>query len=455
MKTGRSGKNPEADTNPAASFEILVSDENSDPVPNAQVSVEETAYEAGGSTSSTGRCSIELPAAERSVKVMVEHPTYTTVQDELAVNDSAVVDVTLTERDMADEETTRGQQSDNQNATPQSPDDTEPSREALLKELIELDKKRSRQVTRGRMRTDGKYEPEAYEKEFGSWSAALQSVSFPDEESDEDNSSSSSTQEAYSKTEVLDAIAEVVQKLDHEPRISDMNQHGRMSPGPAYRYFDSWSDAVAATKQEGIEEPTASSKEDVSANSVESTEKSSIDDPLENGLEKAPRGRLSDVIVDVLGVIDGKGTRRTAEVDIRTAADEDVVLNVWEKHDIDWSFEPGDRLQFNEVRLKRWDNDGTPAHHLSTTRDFSVTRIEEGSQSRARSDDIGGSDEKKGLSPVKRLTGLGGATEADAKVLVDEGYETRADLESASLDELRALPDLDDGIALRIKAELG
>ena len=515
-----------------ASLDILVTDEAGDPVANATVSVEETAFESGGRTSSSGRCSLNLPALESSARVKVAHPAYETLRGEITVQDGAVIDVTLSES--VPQQSNQDHRSDDLGG-PQSSeiDDVKPSREDLVEELITLDEKSSRNVTRGRMRSDGRYEPEDYEEEFGSWSAALESVTFPDEESEGKTQSLHSNQERYSKSEVLDAIAEVVERVGRNPSINDMNKYGRMSPSPAYRYFDSWSDAVDAaarrsdrsqpsadgaeegvndsqsspgnqegySKQEVLEavaeviehvdgDPTikdmqeygrmtpspayryfdswsdavdaAARWSDESRSAADGVEKDGstyggttddsppLEDPLADGLESAPEGRLSGAIVEILDVVDIGGNIRAADVDVRIASGEIVPLDVWQRHDVDWNFEPGDRLRLDEVRLNRWNTSTSPAHKLSTTKDFSVRKVDVSSQDLPE-------DRPEGEAPtsVERLLGVGGATESDAKVLVDAGYETREDLEAASLEELRTIPELDDGVALRIKAELG
>ncbi|WP_254863095.1 homing endonuclease associated repeat-containing protein [Halovivax gelatinilyticus] len=455
LKADGSGRNMNRESNNLSKIELLASNEAGDPISNATVTAESDVFQIKSRTSDTGRCNISLPPTVDSVKVEIDHPTYEIVRSELTVEDGTAIDVTLTETESMEmgEEPPHQQTKETPSQRPNGKVGT-PTREALVQELIDLQKGREKRITRGLMRADGKFEPEDYEKEFGNWSTALRSVTFPDENS-EVSSSEPTNQEAYSKAEVLDAIADVAQRVGGRPSTEDMNEHGRMSVGPAYRIFDSWSEAVEAATRTDSDTTEKSSTSAISADIDESFEEPSPEDPLVTGLENVPRGRLSGVVVDVLTVTDSEKPRRNAEITVRTQAGEDIELIAWEKHNVDWSFDVGDLLRLDEVRLKRWGDDDAPSHHLSTTRDFSVTKLDEASEEHVGSSDTFDSHPDSFSDPIEKLTGIGGATETDATVLMEAGYETPEDLEAATLEELRDIPDLDDGVALRIKAELG
>ena len=524
MKTDGSGNNVGGAHESLSSLEILASDADGDPIPNATVTVEKDIFQVRARTSSTGRCSISLPSTTDSVAVEIDHPSYERVRSELAVEDGTAIDITLTEPKWTEGEPSRGHSEETSEPHRLDEETDTPTRKALIEELIELQKGTEKRLTRGRMRVDGEFDPEHYEEEFGSWSVALDSVTLPDEDSRNASTSSSNQeayskaevldaiaevaeevggrpsteemseygrmsvgpayrffdswsdavteatkldadgasdspspteQEAYSKAEILDAIAEVAETVDGNPSTIDMNEHGRMSAGPAYRYFDSWSDAVAEATTSDPTETEDSTTSKVREDVDEPIEETISEDPLANGLENASRGRHSGVVVEVQTVIDTDEPRRNAEVAVRTRADEEVVLNVWEKHDVDWSFDAGDLLRFDEVRLKRWGDDDNPSHHLSTTRDFSVTKLDGTFEEVIDIDDSVDTPSDTPPDPVEQLTGLGGATETDAAILIEAGYGTPEELKAATLEELRALPELDDGVALRIKAELG
>lgn len=65
------------------------------------------------------------------------------------------------------------------------------------------------------------------------------------------------------------------------------------------------------------------------------------------------------------------------------------------------------------------------------------------------------SETPSGTSIKDKLIGVGGATESDVNALVDSGYRSIEDIQQASLQELRSMSGLDDGTALRLKAEFG
>lgn len=323
---------------------------------------------------------------------------------------------------------------------------------SLLSEIRRVKDNLGQVPSKAEMSFRGQHAISQYEKVFGTWSEAVRAAGFEPRGS----------YESYSREELLEGLRDIASELQKPPSTRDINEHAPFSGGIVYKYFDSISDARAAAGVDDIgsdskassnsspkrsatepSSPTSSTSDadDASRNSADDNQSFSSDCPLADGLAKASEGRLSGVVVEVVDVSEG-GSKRTAEVDVRTTADEVVVLDIWEKHDIDWSFEEGDSVRFSEVRLKRWETDGTSAHQLSTTKDFSATGIEDGPG-------VG-----RG-TPVKRLTGLAGATKEDAEILVEAGYECREDLEAATLEELRTLQNLDDGVALRIKAELG
>lgn len=603
-------------------LDVLVASPEGEPVTDATIRLETDSRSTSASTGPTGRARIEFPADSDQAEIEVEHPSYGTTYQQLTLTGGRNIEVSLPP---ADTGSTRPDESDNPAAGDESDGsqstgaDGPPSEDELLEELKALDEQGTRRVTRGRMRAAGRFEPEQYEAVFGTWSAAIEAM---ESSSEDDEATSPANQGQPSKEEVLEAIAEVAKQVDGRPTTTEMHELGRISATTAYRYFDSWDDAVSAALEKNEEDSSTGRAEsstdtpvrpstdgtetpaddegpteealleeinrlkdawgrvpsrsemanhgqysprqyervfgtwseavraagfeprgsndpeytrdevitairDVASNvegpptvhdinehapmsasvlynyfdsipeareAARATEVepdpvpgsddgpdsgvtdeedtpdsdesagSSRDagdisgDPLADGLEEAPEGRLSEVVVEVLEESDPDRSRRTAKVDLRTAGGEEVILDIWEKHDVDWDFEAGDRLRLEEVSLKRWSIDGTLSHELSTTRDFSATEIGEGAGVEPKGgdeNDEGEDGEDERSEAIRRITGLGGTTENDAEVLVEAGYESRSDLEAASLEELRSLPELDDGIALRIKAELG
>ncbi|EMA66147.1 helix-hairpin-helix domain-containing protein [Halorubrum cibi] len=150
--------------------------------------------------------------------------------------------------------------------------------------------------------------------------------------------------------------------------------------------------------------------------------------------------------------------KRDSIVDIKLSNGKRIDFTIWNKHDIEIDFQIGDKLRLNEVRLKRWETDHGYAHQLSSTKDLTIVPIEGSGVQRPLEEDeedecVSGESEK--AHDIDQLIGVGGATKADAEALMESGYMTTADLENASLDDLRSVSGLDDGTALRIKAELG
>ena len=242
------GNSSNSNSNMSVTVEILVSNIDGEPVSDARVKVTGTTLSVDGRTSQTGRCSISVSEASESVKMEVNHSEYQTIQEEVTLADGAVIDITLKGADNSDSHSDEKSRSEGTDSTETS--DTSngsPERTELLDELLALNERFSRKVTRGRMRTDGKYSPEDYETAFGSWSTAVDQASF-----DRTNESSSAqpNQQTYSRQEVVDALVGLIEKVDGRPSTSDMNDLGEMSASPVYQYFKNWDAAVDAAKEE-------------------------------------------------------------------------------------------------------------------------------------------------------------------------------------------------------------
>lgn len=519
-----------------STLEILVSDQDGAPIDGATVDMTGSTFEANGRTSETGRCEITLPAISGTVDLTINHPEYTSAKAKVPVSDGAVIDVAL-EPD-GKSSVTGTSTDEHTEASPDSDaEDAEATQENLLEELTTLNESSSKQVTRGRMRADGKFDPEDYEDEFESWSAALDVATLSDDNDGEESSNRGDQQETYTKEDIIDAIADVIETVDRRPSTVEMNKYGEISPSPAYRYFDSWSNAVdAAEKQLGGQSQDRTeakyTKEDVvkkvadvasmvgerpsttdfqahaemttssifryfdtwddavstaldeydvdvgkdsaadeseadddqadpnasegsASGDVEFEWGESMDTPMAADIEKVPEGRLSDVCVGIVEVRDGVGSKREVVMEVESAAGKRLDLAIWKKHDVDFDVEVGDTLRLDEVRLKRWDGNNGYEHELSSTKDLSVTVVEDG-QSGGDSPSTEGDDvdeQEEALLP--RFVGIGGSTESEAEALVEAGYSTKDDLKEASLEELRSIDGLDDGTALRMKAEFG
>lgn len=470
-----------------ANVEVLVSDGDGQPVSDAQVTVAGTTFEADERTTQTGRCHLELPPRAETVDVVVEHDKHGMFRENVSAVDGTVVDVTFGETGEGKKQTGSSDDIAADRKATEGADDIESdptaSREELLEVLIALDELSSRKVTRGRMRSKGLYKPEDYEAEFGTWSAALEAAML--HEKDPEPPSTPQQQEPYTKEEVLDAIRDVAETVGGRPATAEMQEYGRMSVAPAYRFFDSWGDAVSAafepneiTVDEGvvgddIDGASGRTAEDDAAPDQDSDMDTDVDegtdtdadeaaglasrptdkDPLADNLEVAPTGRLSDVVVEVHEVHEVTPDKRAAEYEVKTAAGDLVKFVVWETHGIDFDAEPRTRLCIDDIRLTRWETDDGPSHQLDSTADLEASVVDEGeSTDDAHGESVCGEPVP---SAVERFVGVGGATESDAEALVNAGYSTIADLEAVTTKELRSVPDLNDGTALRIKAELG
>jgi hypothetical protein len=519
-----------------STLEILVSDQDGAPIDGATVDMTGSTFEANGRTSETGRCEITLPAISGTVDLTINHPEYTSAKAKVPVSDGAVIDVAL-EPDGKSSVTDTSTDEHTEASPDSDAEDAEATQENLLEELTTLNESSSKQVTRGRMRADGKFDPEDYEDEFESWSAALDVATLSDDNDGEESSNRGDQQETYTKEDIIDAIADVIETVDGRPSTVEMNKYGEISPSPAYRYFDSWSNAVDAaekqlggqsqdrteakyTKEDVVkkvadvasmvgERPsttdfqahaemttssifryfdtwedavsTALDEYDVDVGKDSAADESEADDdqadpnasegsasgdaefewgesmdtPMAADIEKVPEGRLSDVCVGIVEVRDGVGSKREVVMEVETAAGKRLDLAIWKKHDVDFDVEVGDTLRLDEVRLKRWDGNNGYEHELSSTKDLSVTVVEDG-QSGGDSPSTEGDDvdeQEEALLP--RFVGIGGSTESEAEALVEAGYSTKDDLKEASLEELRSIDGLDDGTALRMKAEFG
>lgn len=282
------GNSSSLNTNVSITVEILVSNIDAEPVPDARVKFTSTTLSANGRTSQTGRCSISVPEASESAKIEVSHPEYQTIHEGVTLSDGAVIDITLNNTDttssLSEEKSHSGDidSTESSNITNGSP-----GRAELLDELVALNERFSRKVTRGRMRTDGKYSPEDYEAVFGSWSNAVDQAPF-----DRTNESSSAqpNQRTYSRQDVVDALVDLFKRVDGRPSTSDMNDLGKMSASPVYQYFKSWDAAVDVAKEEI---GTVESNHD-RGQSAEYADDSDIDSPPRDTESEQSGGDLTD-----------------------------------------------------------------------------------------------------------------------------------------------------------------
>jgi len=519
--TNSKGNPSNLNSNVSVTTEILVSNIDGEPVPNASVKIAGTALSVDGRTSQTGRCSISTSEAPESVKMEINHPQYQTIQEEMTLACGAVIDITLKSADSTEIHSEKMSQSDGTNSTKTS--DTSngsPERTELLDELVALNERFSRKVTRGRMRTDGKYSPEDYEAAFGSWSTAIDRAPF-----DRTNESSSAqpNQQTYSRQEVIDALVDLMDKVDGRPSTSDMNELGGMSASPVYQYFKSWDTAVDAVKEEhsAVEldqdgDPFEESADDSNMDSpaknttAEQTEMRDLpadrwDAEIKSGEFAELSGFRRDLLVVINGLDAPKGLDIKRELEEyydgtihhgrlypnldtlveagfieKSAQDERsnrYELTEFGANHIEARYHwqqnraatnenqtrtpgPEDRTTSESTKddtpSKKEQRDNTHTEnipHHSTTEDGRGDSNSELTEEDEEDGPVSGESERE--HDIGQLIGVGGATKADAEALMESGYMMTSDLESASLDDLRSVSGLDDGTALRIKAELG
>jgi hypothetical protein len=149
------------------------------------------------------------------------------------------------------------------------------NREALLEELQELDASWS-EVDRKLIDSVGEFSMQEYEEEFGSLDAALFAAGIGSLDTPSSNSSEAEASDAagqsdgatttqdsatsdssgagkrYSRSEILGEIRRLTEELGDAPTTTDFQSLAKMSPGPVYREFDSWSDALAAADASAI-----------------------------------------------------------------------------------------------------------------------------------------------------------------------------------------------------------
>ncbi|WP_440764392.1 homing endonuclease associated repeat-containing protein [Natronorubrum sp. DTA7] len=114
---------------------------------------------------------------------------------------------------------------------------------AYLKELaIIFDESPSAEF----VRTYGIYPVDEYEEAFGSWSEVLNAANLEPVES--------RSRRQYSRTNILDSIIAVAEKLGEHPEAAEFNEHGEMSSTTVTNRFGAWEAAIALA---GLtEEPT-------------------------------------------------------------------------------------------------------------------------------------------------------------------------------------------------------
>ncbi|MBX0297438.1 homing endonuclease associated repeat-containing protein [Haloarcula nitratireducens] len=146
-------------------------------------------------------------------------------------------------------------------------------REELIAELKRLQAETGRTPTKALMVGKGKFDPEQYREQFGSWEEALRVAGFDPEARDREryDTLSQLDQESQTKIQMLlesneyelffrgQLLAEVNRlavELDEAPSITDLRKYGRYSDNNYFKYFGSWSEAIKEIGVSPNEVPT-------------------------------------------------------------------------------------------------------------------------------------------------------------------------------------------------------
>lgn len=218
----------------------------------------------------------------------------------------------------SDKDLSATQDESNEEKNAELPNENSPERDELLEELQSVSMRVGMPVFRFNMKDVGRFDPGAYEEEFGSWDAALQAAGLNESE-DEDSVETESEDRSHEHDSDKDS-----------PINSD---RGR-----------------SLSTDEG--------------------NKSAI-----KPLDALPEGRIPELTVTVNEVNESANERREAELSVTLESGDKVTMVVWSVHDIDASWTVGQRYRLEEVRHKSWSSDGVHNHRLSSSVDLSMTPI--------------------------------------------------------------------------------
>ncbi|WP_267644044.1 homing endonuclease associated repeat-containing protein [Haloarchaeobius amylolyticus] len=223
-------------------------------------------------------------------------------------------------------------------------------REALLTELRRLDDEWSRDVDRRLLYTVGEYSPAEYEAEFGSLDTALAAAGIDEtlESEREDSMDTTSNSRAsdskgddsggnasgredtgnlhrsgYTKAEVEAEIQRLTDKLGRVPKVSEMQEYGKMSPTPAYRHWGSWSNALEAAGVTGQDDVDIVDSSEIAS---DETGESHLSDP---SLPPNELAELYDFFGHFESMVDEVADKLENEAGDTTDAWYDTVYDYW------------------------------------------------------------------------------------------------------------------------------
>jgi hypothetical protein len=110
-----------------------------------------------------------------------------------------------------------------------------PDKNTLLDEMNRLAEDKSR-PTRTDIESRSPFSIEDYEETFGFWTDALEEAGY----------SVGGRSETITRSDVISCLQDVARQIDDRPKITDVNHYGSISGQSAYKYFDSWEEALKA-----------------------------------------------------------------------------------------------------------------------------------------------------------------------------------------------------------------
>ncbi|WP_048075349.1 homing endonuclease associated repeat-containing protein [Haloquadratum walsbyi] len=266
----------------------------------------------------------------------------------------------------------------------------------------------------------GDYPADAYINAFGSWSGALDTANI--DQIDE----VARNRRKYTRVEVLDALVDVIEQFGREPSRAKMNTHGAVSSTTVVNRFGNWEKAVELATDvadddieqdpepnqqasdavdnkssgdiDGVTDSTLSGGDQEAAFSETTTVTQTTSDEYATIDTIESNGRFDRPIpVKVRAVSDTERSRRRETVHIEDLTGSQTDLNVWETHDVTVEWTPGEWYILDEALGKLWTNSNDETtRNLSTTADFTVTRVSErpskGDARPGTTESTGGSD---------------------------------------------------------------
>lgn len=228
-------------------------------------------------------------------------------------------------------------------------------RTELTTDLKRLDIKYAKDVDRQLVSSFGYFRPTEYESEFGSFDEALDAAGLRGDGTDTEESttgeasnsggstpineeeeaatsasegtkSSDANNSRYSKDEVLAEIRRLSDELGRRPKVYEMQEHGKISPTPAYRYWNSWLDALRAA---GVTADSSTAPAETPGNSPSDGSNADTQTVGSDGLDPNELAELYDIFGTFESVLDETVTAVDAEPESPLTRWYDAVYEYW------------------------------------------------------------------------------------------------------------------------------